>query len=147
VARAEVIVTGSFREYEREVAKAVDRALGRAASVGVAVARSAPSRYQIQAIQGSIHATSVEDRTIAGRAGREVNVVARDYRAVFFESGTLGRRTKKLKRGRKLPVTTSDGKKRGIRPQRFLGRGMREMKQQIVPLLSRELDQVRSTVR
>ena len=136
-ARAKVIVHDGFDSYSAAARAATERALGSAASVGVSAARSAPTRYRIGGIQGTVHAEPARgDRRMRALV---VPIVARDFRAVFFELGTLGRRRRKLKRPRSRPAPPGSG----IRPQRYLALGLRRAKEQLPRLLEREIRSLR----
>lgn len=133
MASAKVIVTKRFRGYALEVDRRCDRALGKAAAAGVAAARATPTRYNIGEILNSIVATPARER----KGGREVSIVAGDWRATMFELGTYTRRRRKLKQ----PRRTSRPNK-GVRAGYFLNRGVKAARPLLLSLLGREIGSI-----
>ena len=130
MARPRVVVDDRFRLFEADLDRAVERGLGKAAAVGVAAARTTPSRYRIQSITGKVRGSSVRKTA----KGYEVEIVSPDFRSVFFLFGTYQRRKKKMAQARR-----SQSGNVGVRPVRFLQRGRREAAKRLVDFISREV--------
>lgn len=145
-----VIVDDRFDIYAAQARRATERALGRAAAVGVAAARSKPSRYRIDQIKGSVKAGPV-GTNIKFRGGLAIPIYAGDWRAIFFELGTLRRRRKKLSRSTVARRQSASGRAKqqrvadamGVRPQRFLSLGLRRAKEQLPLALEQEIGRLR----
>jgi hypothetical protein len=142
----QVIVQDRFQQYTKDAERAVDRALVNAAQVVAATARSAPSSsgYRIAGIQAK---TYPQLRAFARRGGREVWIVNRDFRAVFFEKGTYGARKGALRAQTVRRRESSAGQQRignwggnpGVQPQRFLRKGLTAGRGVLIEMLRREL--------
>jgi hypothetical protein len=124
-----------FDRYAADVDRAVTRTLGHSAATVVAVARGKGSPYRINSILSTIKAWPVI-RTVHGW---EVHVVSSDFREIFFELGTLGRRKRAIKGQRKLPTRTVGGKVRGIKPGYFLATGLKVAKARLLSDLKHEM--------
>lgn len=130
-----VTLDSRFGEYGQQVDRAVTRALGHSAGVVVAVARSKGTGYRIGAILGSIKPWPV----IRTPGGWQVHIRANDFRQLFFELGTLGRRQRKTKQQRKLPTRTLAGAVRGIKAGYFLAAGARAGRVALLETLRRSM--------
>lgn len=145
-----VIVDDRFDAYQVQTRRSIERALGAAAAVGVAAARSKPSRYRIDQIKGSVKAGPAGTH-MKFRGGLAVPITVGDWRGIFFELGTLLRRRKKLSRATIARRSSASGQARagrvadgmGVRPQRFLSLGLRRAKEQLPLTLARELGRIR----
>jgi hypothetical protein len=110
--------TGGFRLFARNVENAVQRSLADAAKVGVNAAQ-AKAPVRTGELRGSIHATTVR-RT--GR-GASVSIEGSAGYTIEQERGTHGRRRHRKSRGGNVHAGAS-----GIRPHRFLAKGLLEAK-------------------
>jgi len=119
---ARIHVDDNFRKLSAQYSRATEKALGRAAAVTVAVARSAPVEYQIQDVLSSIRVTPAHTTS----KGKRIIVYAADFRAIFFEFGTYARRRRRI-RGRRTPraVAIAAQPGSGVKPQRFLTRAVK----------------------
>lgn len=129
-----VIVSKRFGQYHHELERAVDRALGRSAGVAKAAAKSKPTSYNIGAILDEIEVEEAKDY----KGGREVHLVAKDWRSTFFELGTYKRRRRKLKQPRRSTST-----RKGVKPGYFLSRGLRAGKAVLLRELEFQIGRIR----
>lgn len=119
---ARIHVEDHFVKLGAQYNQAVNKALGRAAAVTVAAARSAPVEYQIGAVLGTIKATPAHPV----RKGQRVIVYATDPRAIFYEFGTYARRRRKLRYKRTSRAEAiAEERGSGVKPQRFLSRAVK----------------------
>jgi hypothetical protein len=139
VSRPRVIVNSRFREYAADLRRGEERALGHAASVGVAAARTAETDVKTGRLRASIRASTVYETP----RGKEVAIyVPKDvFYGRFINYGTLGKRGRKLKQpGRRTRATHSEsGKRHGVTGLHFLEKGRRAAAARLVSLVEREL--------
>lgn len=153
MASAKVIVDKRFLEYERQMERGVQRAIGRAAAIGVAASRGAATGgYRVGEITGS---TKVQPPVVRyrsrGRTGWLLSIVASDWRSLFFELGTNKRRRRKLSPKTIARRNTASGQarqakvanQRGVRALYFLNKGVRELRSRMIDLLQSELGRIR----
>lgn len=140
--RSQIIVDfNRIPAYERGLERATGRALERAASAGVSAARAAETRRRTGALQGSIVSSPVEPYRKGRAGGLLIAIVARDWKAIFHDLGTRGRRRRKLspRTQRKRPAPPGSG----IRPLYFLNKGLRAARGRLLDDLKSELSRVR----
>lgn len=145
-----VVVDDRFRSFGAHVDQSVTQALFTAANEGARAAREkrprkspvTGQRYQTEDIQSKTMPQTPK-RTAKGT---EVTLVNRDYRGVWFELGTLGRRRRKLTKATLARRESTSGQARlaktagnpGVSGNRFLAAGMLETKKRF----QRELDRL-----
>lgn len=131
---SKVIVTDHFAAFGHEIARAVERSLPKMGAVVAHEAQSKPTKYRIHGILAKIKATGGARRTARGW---QINVVAADFREIFFEKGTYRHRRAKLKQpGRRRAGSELRG---GIKPGGFMTKGLRAARPQLVRVLEREM--------
>lgn len=129
MASSRVIVDNRFGKLQAEMDRGIQRALGQAAQVTIATAVSAPTPYEIEAIQRKF----VVGRPRVTRRGWELDIVWTDWRVWFFERGTYQKKGR-LKRGGNPP-----GPNRGVKPARFLRKGVKAGRFALLAAIQREL--------
>jgi len=131
---SKVVVQNHFRVTELKFELATKRAIDRASRRGVAAVKNAPTRYRIRGILSKT--TIVPARPIGSvmRGGFRNP----DFRQLFFEYGTLKRRTKPLKRARVRKV-----RRGGIHPGYQMKRGREVARGSLAEMLRSELGKVR----
>jgi hypothetical protein len=119
------IDTSGFRAYAHKTDRAVEGAVTASLQHGAHVAAAAAPKDTGE-MAAEIHATRVR-RTARGYEG---DILGRRFYTLFQDLGTKGRRRKKLKgstaeqhKARRASLGRS-----GIKPHRFLGKGLREAK-------------------
>lgn len=128
--RATVEIDSKWREFERDLDRAIERGLGSTAGTVIAASRGVPTRgYQIGGIVAAASARS--SRT---PWGIDVEIVWRDFRARFFEFGTYQRRKKKLQRDRR-----SASAQKGVKQIRFMRAALKVAFPRAVENIRREL--------
>jgi hypothetical protein len=134
----EIVIKEEFRKYAVEIDRAVRRALVNSAADGVGAARSWPSKhgYNIGAIQHTIQA----DRPQQSRKGLIIAIGSADFRALFFELGTLQRRRRKTKR-----ASTRHGL--GVWPGYFLSAGKRTGQRSLPRHMTRQIGKIGNLVK
>lgn len=138
MATAKVIVEDRFRPYGVQVRRASERALGRAAGVGVAAGRQAASKYRIQGIQATVRASTTIE---SSRGGIRVPIIVTDYRGVFFALGTLARRRRRLKRPGARKRAAPPGS--GITPQPFMRAALKAGREVLPAFLANEIGRIK----
>lgn len=118
MARTRVQVSNNIAKHQDRLEEAVRDSLVHAGQQAAARARSVPTKYQLGSILRSIHPT----RTYKTRKGWAVSIIADDWREIFFEKGTLGKRRAKLKKDRRRNVRDLKG---GIKAGHFLRKGLK----------------------
>jgi hypothetical protein len=132
---AKVIVTDDFPKLMRGYERGVKRALGHAAAVTIASARSQPVEYQIGPILNTIKATPAHTT----RKGWRIIVYAADYKAIFYERGTYSRRRGKLKRARTAKAEAIAARRgSGVKAQHFLARAAKAGRLALIRFVSSE---------
>ena len=129
-----VIIDDRFRATGRKFERAALRGVDKASRAGVAAAQAKPTRYRLGSINAKIRvvpARLMGTKIIGG-------FVSEDWRQIFFEWGTLTKRTKPLKRPRKRKVSRG-----GIEPQHTLAFAKRAARQALVQKVAAELARVR----
>jgi hypothetical protein len=126
-----VTVDNRFRQYQNLLDRQIVRSLGEAAGVGMAAARSKPSRYNIGSIKNTMRVNGV----IPIPGGYMIVISWPDFRAFWMDRGTY------QKLGRVLSVRSKRGEKgnRGIKPQRFTNAAKRAARIALVNALRRNL--------
>jgi hypothetical protein len=130
--RAIIEVEDNFIGFKLELEKQLEHAMGRGMSHIVAAARATPTRYHLDPIKHQI-GVSPPKQGKGRKGGLVATVIVRDFRGLFFESGTLARRSKKLKKTTLARRQTPSGAARyekvagrqGVKAQHLLGRGLR----------------------
>ena len=133
--QAKVSIRNNFPSTTRKFERAAHRGVDRASRHGMSVQRSAPTRYRIRHILGA--AVLVRARVVGGGwiTGGWRNT---DFRQVFFEYGTLTKRTKPLKQPRRRKV-----KRGGIEPQYAMTKGRAAARSKLPLFVGEELAKVR----
>lgn len=128
---ARVVVQNNFRWFTKRLEQEQMAALNAAAEAAAAVARSTQSPYQIAEILNSIEVLPAR----RSRRGFTAVVIARDWRAWFFETGTYAKKGALKRRSRRSSASTSSadpragmrvvpaGGHRGVKPVRFMRKG------------------------
>lgn len=138
--RETVIVTNRFRHLERELERGIERGLERGARSAEAAARAA------QDVRGDldIKATAAyRERSRSGKVLIAVSVIARDFKSNWFQFGTLAKRRRKTKRPRTPRAQAIAARGGGIRPRRFLTKGLAVGWPAVLRALQQELRSLR----
>lgn len=122
-------IRSNFRRYERELEDAQKRALKAGAQATATAAAAVSTGYRIQAIMSNTDVSNPQP----SRRGFAVRVRWPDFRALWFEKGTLQRRRTKLKESTVKRRATASGQARlahvgeseGVKAVRFMQKGLR----------------------
>lgn len=144
-------LTMHFEERFDEWRDGLHRGIGRGLKDGsrhvAAAAAAAETRVKSGALKGSIKAEGriYNPRSRSGRKLIAVDVVAGDFKAIWHELGTLGRRKRKLVRpkSRKPRAQAAAAGGGGIKPLRFLSKGLRAGMPAVMAAIQRECLRVR----
>jgi len=129
MARARVIVDDKFSKHIEGLGGAFKRGLERGGQVAARKAEGVNTSYRIQQIMRT-DVIGVERMS----RGYRMAIGARDPRAIWFEKGTRGR-----KGAGKTKAAQSMAGGRGVKPVRFLKKGMKAAEDDIADAIKREL--------
>jgi hypothetical protein len=132
VARTRVTLITDFTRFRTRIESAIKDGLQTGGHVISTAARSVPTDYRLGGILGSIRPSPVY-RT---RRGFAVDVAYFDFRGLWFEKGTYRKLGALKTRPRAGTVSTGN---RGVRPGRFLKKGLAASENAILLDISRRL--------
>lgn len=133
-----------FDLFDTQVRRAAERALGRAAGAGMAVARAKETRVKTGALKGGIIVEPVR-RTGGGQL--TVAIAGGDYKTIWHELGTNSRRRRKVAKSTLRRRASSTGQARqakvagnkGVKPLYFLRAGLKVASLRLLPELERSM--------
>ena len=132
-----ITVVDHWKRYERDIEQAVVRSLGHMGSVVAHEAESTPTKYHIRGILGKLRVNSVRRTSRAWL----IEVVAVDFREIFFEKGTYRHRRAKVKQpGRRKAGSELRG---GVKAGHHLRKGLNAARPRLVRLLEAEMARIR----